>query len=146
MAKSTPLSVFCSYSRKDEKLRAEIYKCLTSLVRDGLIREAWYDRMTTGGEEWAMAIDRNLESADIVLFLVSANFISSDYCTGIEVVRAIARHKRGDAHVVPIILEPCDWESAPFAEFQALPIGGQPLRKWMAVNKVRLNEISKGMR
>lgn len=146
MAKSLPLAVFCSYSQKDEKLRAQVATGLAGLVREGLIREAWYDRKTTPGEEWANAIDRNLEESDIILFLVSANFIASDYCMGIEVVRAMARHEKGDARVIPIILEPCDWKVAPFDGLQALRLGGQPLRAWNIVNKKRLVEVSQGMR
>jgi hypothetical protein len=146
MAKTPPLSVFCSYSQRDEKLRAQVATGLAGLVRDGLLREAWYDRKTIAGENWAKEIHKNLEESDIILFLVSSNFIDSDYCMGIEVVRAIARHKTGDARVIPIILEPCDWESAPFGELQALPGGGKPLRVWTAVNKNRLKEISQGMR
>jgi len=147
MAKLRPLSVFCSYSRRDERLRAQVATGLAGLVREGLIREAWYDRMTSPGDKWADAIDQNLEESDIILFLVSKNFIASDYCMGKEVVRAMARHDKGDACVIPIILAPCDWKNlVPFDERQALPLDGKPLRAWTVVNDQRLVEVSTGMR
>jgi hypothetical protein len=146
MPKSPPLSVFCSYAHKDEPLRATVATGLAGLVRDGLIHEAWYDREISPGSEWAYQIDKRIDQADIILLLVSPNFISSDYSMGREVVRSLQRHNNDEARVVPIILQPCDWGTAPFAELQALPVGGEPLRVWTMVNKRRLLEISTGMR
>jgi hypothetical protein len=146
MAKSPPLSVFCSYSHKDESLRTAVAVGLAGLIRDRLIHDVWYDRQISGGTNWAYAIDRQIDQSDIILLLVSSNFIASEYCMGKEVVRSLERHKKNEARVVPIILEPCDWETAVFAELQVLPVGGKPLRAWNIVNKNRLVEVSKGMR
>ena len=66
------------------------------------------------GEEWAGEIDHNLEKADVILLLVSADFLNSDYCYDIELRRAMERHEAGDAVVVPIILRECDWQGGQY--------------------------------
>jgi hypothetical protein len=53
--------------------------------------------------------------------LISADFLASDYCYGIELQRALEGHQRGKARVIPIILRPCDWQTSPFAPLQCLP-------------------------
>ncbi|HEU5368257.1 MAG TPA: toll/interleukin-1 receptor domain-containing protein, partial [Ktedonobacterales bacterium] len=121
--------VFYSYSHKDAAYRDELEKHLAALRRGGVIGE-WSDRDITGGQEWAGQIDKNLEAADIILLLVSADFINSDYCYGKEMARALERHEAGTARVIPIILRPVDWESTPFHKLQALPAGAKPVTTW----------------
>ncbi len=127
-------------------MQAKVGDSLALLVRDGLIHKPWDDREISGGSEWAFVIDKRIDQADIILFMVSSNFFASDYSMGKEVVRSLERHKDGEARVVPIILRTCDWRNAPFADLQALPVGGVPLRKGTTVNDDRLLEISTGLR
>ena len=124
-----PFQVFLSYSHADEKMRERLLVHLASLQREGWI-EAWHDRRILPGQEWGQEIDRNLRSADVVLLLVSADFIASDYCWDVETMSALARHEAGEALVVPIILRPSDWHSAPFGKLQALPRDGKPVTNW----------------
>jgi internalin A len=78
------------------------------------------------GAEWKESIDENLERADIILLLVSADFISSDYRYEVEMEAAIKRHHDGKATVLPIIVRDVAWTKAPSAKFQGLPKeGGQ---------------------
>jgi internalin A len=125
------LSLFYSYSHKDEVLRGEIETHLKLLQRQGLI-STWHDRKIAAGAEWAGQIDRNLEAADIILLLVSADFIASDYCYDLEMKRALERHEQGSARVIPVILRDVDWQSAPFGKLQALPKNGTPVTLWSA--------------
>src|SRR5512146_2457258 len=83
--------VFISYAHADEPLREELRKYLSALEREGLVH-AWDDRQILGGEDWAAEIDTRLKQADVVLLLVSADFIASDYCVGEEMKRALARN------------------------------------------------------
>jgi tetratricopeptide (TPR) repeat protein len=124
-----PVKVFLSYSHRDEELCDKFLVHLSQLKRDGLI-DAWHDRRITAGSEWANAINENLESANIVILLVSADFLASDYCNDIEMTRALERNQKGEASVVGIILRPCDWETSRFARLQALPKGGKPVVDW----------------
>jgi hypothetical protein len=121
--------IFCSYSHKDEKYRAELEAHLTLLVRQGVV-DVWHDRLIRPGHDWARAIDENLDHANLVLMLISADFIASQYCYGIEMTRALERARAGDAHVVPILVRKCDLEGAPFADLQWLPTGGKPVKNW----------------
>jgi hypothetical protein len=72
------VTVFTSYSHNDEALWDQFAKHLKTLQREGIIK-TWYDRQIQAGEEWAKEIDSNLKRARIILLLVSADFIASDY-------------------------------------------------------------------
>src|SRR3954471_1709733 len=109
---AAPISLFYSYSHKDEALRDELETHLSLLKRQGVIA-GWHDRRIEAGTEWAGAIDKNLEEAGIILLLVSADFLASPYCWDVEVRRAMERHEAGTARVIPVILRPVDWHSAP---------------------------------
>jgi TIR domain-containing protein len=124
-----PIHLFYSYSHKDEELRNQLEIHLALLRRQGFIHQ-WHDRGIGAGQEWADAIDANLESAQIILLLVSADFIASDYCYEKEMARALARHEAGEARVIPVILRAVDWTAAPFAKLQALPKDGKPVTAW----------------
>ena len=123
------IRVFISYSHADEALRQELDKHLMSLKRQGLV-EVWNDRRIGAGEEWAKAIDANIESSHLILFLVSSDFIASPYCYDVELAEAMRRHEGGDAIVVPIILRPCDWQNLPFGKLQAATRDGRPIVKF----------------
>jgi energy-coupling factor transporter ATP-binding protein EcfA2 len=127
------MKLFFSYTHKDESLRDELAKHLSLLKRQNIITD-WHDRNITAGTDWAQAIDDNLNTANIILLLISSDFLASDYCYDTEMTRALEHHNQGTARVIPIILRPCDWHSAPFGKLQALPIehagGAKPVTKW----------------
>ena len=77
------LDLFYSYAHEDQPLQEEIKKYLRMLEREGLIR-GWDDRMIGAGAEWEGQILEALEQADVVLLLISADFLSSDYCWDVE--------------------------------------------------------------
>jgi hypothetical protein len=122
-------SLFFSYSHKDEDLRNELEVHLSALKRQGVI-STWHDRRITAGTELGAAIDENLNAADVILLLVSPDFIDSDYCYEKEMDRAMERHKRGEARVIPVILRPCNWHELPFGGLRATPTDGKPVTRW----------------
>ena len=124
-----PLRVFISYSHKDKRLRLELETHLKLLQRQGVIA-VWTDRKITAGDEWKGKIDDSLESADIILLLVSADFLASDYCYDVEMKQALKLHEARRARVIPIILRDVDWQSAPFGKLRALPEEGKPVTLW----------------
>lgn len=136
--------VFFSYSHRDEALRDELAKHLSILRRQGII-DAWYDRQIPVGTEWAGEIDSHLNSAQIILLLISSDFLASDYCYDIELKRAMERHEAGTACVIPIILKPVDWHGAPFGKLQALPKNAQPITTWSNQDEAFLN-VAQGLR
>ncbi|MEH2242289.1 toll/interleukin-1 receptor domain-containing protein [Nostoc sp.] len=105
------LKLFFSYSHKDKALRDELAKHLSTLRRQGVI-SSWHDHKILPGEEWDHQINDNLNTADIILLLVSSDFIASDYCWDIEVNKAIERHNAKEARVIPVILGSVDWSGA----------------------------------
>jgi hypothetical protein len=124
-----PVEVFISYSHKDDRMREELETHLSLLQRQGVIA-AWHDRRITAGREWAGAINEQLNRAAVILLLISARFLASNYCYDREMTRALERHKAGEARVIPVILRPVDWHGAPFGHLQALPKDGKPIIKW----------------
>jgi replicative DNA helicase len=137
-------NIFYSYSHKDEHLRESLETHLAILKRQGLI-EDWNDRKILPGFEWEQIIDSKLEEADIILLLVSPDFIASDYCYGKELSRALDKHEQMQAIVVPVIIRPVDWQAAPFAKFQALPKDGKPVTSWSNNDEAWLS-VTKGLR
>jgi internalin A len=102
---------------------------LKLLQRQGVL-ETWHDRKIGAGDDWKESIDENLKRADIILLLVSADFISSDYCYEEEMKAALKRHDNGEAQVVPVIVRDINWKKAPFARLQALPKDAKPVSSW----------------
>lgn len=99
------------------------------LKHQGLI-ESWHDRRIKAGSSIDGEIDRELEKADLILLLVSSSFLASDYCFSREMKRAMERHSAGSATVIPVIVRPCEWQSAPFGKLMATPKDGKPIITW----------------
>jgi len=127
------IRVFLSYSHVDENYRNELQKHLMSLQHQGIV-DAWHDRRIVAGEEWANCIDDELCRADIILLLVSSDFIASSYCYELEMKEALARHERGEAVVIPVILRPCHWTGLPFGKLQAATRDGKPAEKYPSLD------------
>jgi hypothetical protein len=123
------LRVFISYSHQDNELKNVLLKHLEPLRRLNLI-ETWHDRQIKAGENWGTKIDANLDSADIILLLISIDFINSEYCYDIELDRALERHQKGAARVIPVLLRDCLWSHLPFAKFQGLPTPMKAIDTW----------------
>ena len=123
------LEVFCCYARQDHLLLAELKKHLVPLQREGLIN-LWADVDISAGQEWEREIHRHLNAAQIILLLVSPDFMASEYCYSTEMKRAIERHNDGEAHVLPLIIRPVAWQKTPLSKLQALPTNAKPITKW----------------
>jgi parallel beta-helix repeat protein len=143
---SGDIEVFITYSHKDEALRNELENHLSILRRQGLI-STWNDRKIGAGKEWKEQIDSHMNSAQVILLLVSSDFLASDYCYDIEMKRAIERHESGQARVIPVILRPVEWQDAPFGKLQALPTNAEPIvsKKWGSADEA-LVDVAKGIR
>lgn len=138
------IALFFSYSHRDEALRDELAKHLSLLERQEVL-SSWHDRQITPGSEWAGQIDHHLEQAQIILLLVSADFLASDYCYDIELRRAMERHEMGEAVVVPVMLRSVDWQGASFGRLQALPKNGRPVTTWENQDEA-FTDIARGIR
>lgn len=142
--KAKAAELFYSYAHEDEPLRVELEKHLKLIEREGLLRP-WHDRKIMPGSTWDEEIDERLRKADVILLLVSADFMASDYIWGKELEVAMERHDAGDARVIPVILRPVDWTTAPFARLQALPKDGRPVVSWPSKDEAFL-DVAQGIR
>ena len=141
---TSAVEVFYSYAHADETLRNALEKHLKTLQRQGLITQ-WHDRRIDAGTEWAHVIDTHLNTASLILLLISSDFIASDYCYDLEMTRAMDRHKAKEACVIPIVLRPCDWKGAPFGKLQGLPKDMKAVTTWVNRDEA-FTDIAQGIR
>lgn len=138
------IELFYAYARDDERLMKRLNLQLALLQRQGLIH-TWHDQQIVAGSPWEQEIDVHLKSARVILLLVSPAFLASDYCYSTEVQEAMKRHEAGEATVIPIILRPCEWKSAPFGKLQALPKDVRPVTLWRN-RDAAFDDIARGIR
>ena len=138
------IEVFISYSHKDKERRDKLETHLSNLKNQGII-SSWFDGDIVPGTEWEQQIFDHLNSAQIILLLISADFMASKFCYSIELKRAIERHDAKQARVIPIILRATDWEGAPFAKLNMLPTHGKPVNEWRPVDNA-FKDIAQGIR
>ncbi len=142
--KTNGIKVFCAYSHQDEALRDHLENHLSSLKRRGVI-SVWHDRKIGAGGEWEKEIHQHLNTSDIILLLISSDFLTSDYCYNIEMNRAVERHNAGEACVIPIILRPVDWEEEAISKLQTLPRNAKPVTLWKNQDEAFTN-IARGIK
>ncbi len=126
---SDTIKLFYGYAPPDKPLLEELEKYLIGLKREGLI-ESWSDLELGPGTTKEQEIDTHLNDADIILLLLSANFLDSDYCYNVLMKRALERHNAGEAYIVPILLRPIDWQDASLNKLSVLPFGNKPVTMW----------------
>lgn len=139
-----PVEVFISYASKDEKLMRQLTTALASLRREEVIKEEWHGRKILAGADWEKEIDDHINKAQVILLLVSFDFVASDYCFGVEFKRAMERHDKGEALVIPIILHPASWKRS-LGRLQALPTDERAVTNWRNRQAALLN-IVEGIR
>jgi tetratricopeptide (TPR) repeat protein len=123
------IKLFYCYAREDKPLRDELEKHLAWLKRRYQLTN-WHDREILPGEEWEQAIDTHLNTAHLILLLLSPDFMASDYCYSKEMKHALKRHQAGTCRVVPILLRPTYWEDAPFSTLQFVPTDARAITRW----------------
>jgi hypothetical protein len=139
-----PVEVVLCYSHKDEPFCTNVQRLLTPLRKQGLIT-SWYDGMIGPGEEWQREIAAHLNSASIILLLLSRDFLASDYCYEVEMRHALERHEQGTARVIPIVVRPVDLTGNPLKRLKMLPEDERPVSKWGNRDDAYKN-ISEGIR
>lgn len=141
---ASPVSIFYSYAPEDENLRRMLEKHLSLLRHQGVISN-WHDHKIIAGSNREQSIDNHLNTAALILLLISPDFLASDYCYGVEMQRAMELHEAGQARVIPILLRPVDWHTAPFAHLQCLPRNEKPVTQWSNRDEAFL-AIAQGIR
>ena len=126
--------IFFCYAHEDEPYLNRLKSHLRPLQRQGLI-DTWHDRDISAGTEWEKEISKHLHEAEIILLLVSPDFVNSDYCYSKELQVALERHERREALVIPIILRHVHWQETPISKLQALPTDAKPIKIWLDIDE-----------
>ncbi len=134
------IKVFYCYAHEDDALREQLAKHLSPLRRLRYIT-GWYDRDIQAGIDWERESEAHLDTANIILLLISADFFASDYHYNVEMQQALAKHKAGTAHVLPILLRPARWKETPISELSALPTNEKPVTQWANQDEAWLNVV-----
>lgn len=138
------MRAFISYSHADEKHLERVHKHLAILKREGTLK-AWTDSNMQAGDQIDPEIMRELNNSDVFIALISPDYLASTYCYDKEFFSAIELNKADRLRIVPIILERCDWQSTPIANFLALPKDGKPVSEWTNLN-IAYADITSGIR
>lgn len=123
------LDVFYCYAHEDQLFRDQLEQHLSNLKRFYHLR-TWSAHQIAPGENWQSVLEEKLQTADLIFLLISPAFMASDYCYTKEMDHALARHNRGEARAIPILLRPVHWKNAPFSTIQMLPKGALPVASW----------------
>jgi hypothetical protein len=134
------IEIFISYAPEDEELRKKLVSHLSSLNRQGLAN-VWHDHKIAPGFQKQAEIDLHLNAAQIILLLVSADFIESDYCYSTEMQQALKRHDRQEACVIPIILRPVYWQGTPIDHLLMLPRDAHPVTTYSDQDQAMLEIV-----
>jgi hypothetical protein len=125
-----PYNVFIVYARKDAEYLEELRGHLRPMELNGTLK-VWCDREIDPGVKWEDAILRNMDTADIILLMVSAAYYDSTYIHEKELKYALERHEKGEAGVIPVIVRPCDFDTDPIvSSLQILPKDAKPVTEW----------------
>jgi hypothetical protein len=139
-----PVELYYSYAHQDKHFMSQLEKHLAPLGREGIIKE-WHDGMIPAGSEWQSEISEHLDSAALILLLVSAHSLGVGFSSEVEMKRALERHDEGEALLIPVILSPCDWRNTPLGRLQALPQNAQPITEWSNPDEA-FQSVAQGIR
>jgi internalin A len=143
-AEQQKLNIFLSYSHEDEILKDQLDNHLSALKKSNKIN-VWNDRKIQGGDNWDESIKKQLKEADIILLLISADFMASEYIWNVEVKSAIERDNNGEAKVIPIFLRDCDFKDMPFEKLQGYPEDAKPIISFQNRDDA-FSQVAKGIR
>lgn len=132
------MKAFISYSHKDEKYLERLKVHITQLQREHLV-ESWTDQEIHAGAALDKTINDQLQASELFIALLSPDYIASNYCYEKEFEKALEMQSQGSLHIVPVIVEPCEWQNTPLAAFKALPKDGKAISLWQNENTAFLD-------
>ncbi|MFA8298733.1 MAG: COR domain-containing protein [Hyphomicrobiales bacterium] len=134
---SNELKFFISYS-KDNEQQLDKFKKYLGQYKGHYKFTPWYDGDLKCGDEWDPEIKRNLNEADLIIFLVSNDFLATDYIRDVEIETAMKRHKKGETKILPVILTDCNWQSKinPLNKITCFPEKGKAIYETSNINDI----------
>lgn len=134
------MKAFISYSHKDQNYLERLKIHLAQMRREGLISD-WTDQEIHVGSSLDDVIGTALSSSELFLALLSPDYIASNYCYNKEFKEAQKMQDEGKLIIVPVIIEPCEWQKTPFGNLKAIPKDGKAVSDWTNPNNAFLNVI-----
>ena len=134
------MEAFISYSHKDSEYLERLKVHLANMKRQNLITE-WTDNEIHAGDSIDEDVLRKLNNSEVFIALLSPDYLASKYAYEIEFKKAQELQENGSLIIVPIIVEPCDWQKTPFGVLKALPKDGKAISEWTNENNAFLNVI-----
>lgn len=129
-AKDRPISIFISYAQEDKNYCAALEKHLSIMKRRNEIT-VQHMNSTLGGEVEKDKLLSYLNTADIVLLLISSDFLSSNTLYENELKPTMYRRKQGLTWVVPILVRNADWKHDDLiGGLIVLPRNKKPIEIW----------------
>ncbi|MGH2553018.1 MAG: toll/interleukin-1 receptor domain-containing protein [Chitinophagaceae bacterium] len=126
-----PITIFISYAHKDGSYLSELQTFLKPYQRNKTI-DIWTDREIVAGQQWNELIKNKLSESEIILFLVSPDFLASDYINDTEIKSAITDNK---IITIPVIIRPIDMDLFTISYKQAVPTGAKAVSDWDSRDK-----------
>lgn len=123
------ITTLLCYDAEDAPMLHQLKKQLNPLARKGLIT-LWDFGNISPGADWEQELKKHLDEAQLILLLISPSFLDSDYCYNVQMQRAVERHERKEARIIPVILRPVDWEVPPIDKLLPLPDGAKAISTW----------------
>jgi hypothetical protein len=130
-----PVKLYICYALEDKTALSNLEKCLRPLEGSGKI-QFWHRGKILPGDNHDQQIVTQLDQAQAIIMLVSANLFAPEYYDSTEMTYAFQRHREAKVRVIPIIVEHCVWQQPPLGELSPLPAGGKPAKDdkaWTAV-------------
>jgi hypothetical protein len=138
------LRVVTSYAHTDKDWLAKFDKFWKPL-RESQGIASWTDHGIIAGQSWDDVIKTVFKSADIFIFLLSADTLASEYINSVELKIALERRAAGHSEIVPVILRPCLWEETVFQNMQVLPTSAKPVTTWSNKDEAFL-DVANGLK
>jgi hypothetical protein len=110
-------TIYVSYSHRDRRWLEELLIHLNPLEATAKV---FSDTRIDAGADWKPQIAEAIAAADVIIVLVSANLLASDFLTGFELPSILSAAQMRGTLVLPILISPCDWKRTALTKFQFL--------------------------
>ncbi|MGB1206224.1 MAG: TIR domain-containing protein [Chitinophagales bacterium] len=121
--------IFISYAAEDEKHKLALDKHLSALKRQGII-QSFDAAKIKAHQDYNQKLQQNLEKADIILLLLSADALADDYIHDTQIEKALQRAESKTAVIMPILVRAVDYEGLDLDKYAVLPSNKKAITSW----------------
>lgn len=118
--------VFISYNHKDKRWLDDLLTSLKPCVRNATI-SVWSDKEFQAGQKWFAEIQKAVNHVGAAVFLVSPDFLASDFINDRELGPLLERAEQDGVRILWIPVRPSAYKASPLKDYQALWDPDKPL-------------------